>query len=145
VEFALILPILLGLSGGAVDFSRLYQAWITVESATRNAAEQIATGNFDSTTAPAEARRIVCLETQNVPGFVPGIGPNPIQNCTSPVVTTATVTSSTSSPGTTKNPIATAHIVVTLQFKTLVPWPLLPNGAMTLSADRTFTIIRGRS
>jgi Flp pilus assembly protein TadG len=144
VEMALILPILLGLSGGAVDFSRAYQAWLSIESASRNAAEQIATGNWDSTTAPAEARRIVCEETQNVPGFVRGTGPNPIDTCTSPV-TTVTVTTSTASPGSTKNPIATAHVTVTLQFQTLVPWPLLPRGATTMSSDRTYTIIRGRS
>src|SRR5438093_4576431 len=125
VEMALILPFMLALAGGAADLARVYQAWMTIESATRNAAEYAAGQSADATAASTDARRIVCLESQNLPGFVAGTGANPIENCTSPSVAT-TFTKSTTSPGaTTKYPMGTARVVVTLDFKTLVPWPML--------------------
>ena len=42
VEFALILPILLALTGMAIDASRVYFQWLDLESATRDAAQYIA-------------------------------------------------------------------------------------------------------
>ena len=42
-EFALLLPVLLAFLGMTIDFARVYQAWITLESATRDAAEYAAT------------------------------------------------------------------------------------------------------
>lgn len=144
VEMAIILPFLLGLAGGATDLARSYQAWLTVESAARNAAEYLATTEtVDPAAAQAEATRIVCLESQGLPGFVAGTGANPTETCTSPAVT-ATLVLSTSAPGTGSNPLGTAHVSVTLQFTTLVPWPTLPHGSITLSAERTFSVIRGR-
>ena len=42
VEFALVLPMLLILLLGVADFGRVFQAGITLEAATRNAAEAAA-------------------------------------------------------------------------------------------------------
>ena len=143
VELAIILPILLALAGGAVDLARAYQAWLTLESATRNAAEYVATTPSITTNAQATAaaRQVVCSETSTIPGWTAGSGPNP---CTAPSVS-ANVTSSTTATGATaSNPIATARITSSVQFQTLVPWPLVPHGAVTLSADRTYSIVRNR-
>jgi Flp pilus assembly protein TadG len=41
-EFALVLPLLLGLTGMAIDASRVYFQWVDLESATRDAAQYIA-------------------------------------------------------------------------------------------------------
>ena len=144
VEMALILPFLLAFAGGAADFARAYQAWLTVESASRNAAEYVANNSADASAATTDAKRIVCLEAQNVPGFVPGTGPKPLETCSAPAVTTSFSTSSTAVGASTRNPIGTAHVTVSLSFQTLFPYPFLPHGAVTLKADRTYAIVRGR-
>jgi Flp pilus assembly protein TadG len=158
VELALILPLLLAISGAAADFATSYQIWLTVESATRNAAEYVATSSCvpAATTCAAaqtDGKRVVCLESQNVPNFTPGPGNNPA-TCTNPVVTVTWATCNGTSNvvgnvnycpgGSTTNPIRTARVRVTLAYKTLVPWPLLPHGTATLSADEHYSIVAGR-
>jgi len=73
-EFALILPLLVALTGGAMDFARAYQASITLQGATRNAAEYATTKTTTQSQAQTEARRVVCAEARTVPGFVAGSG-----------------------------------------------------------------------
>lgn len=144
VEMALILPFLLAFAGGAFDLSRAYAAWLTIESATRNAAEYVAS-NSAAAAAATDARSIVCLEAREVPGFRPGTGPNPIANCTAPTISVVAFTvSSTQTGATAANPIGTAHIRTQLVFTTLFPYPLLPEGGWTLSADSTYSVVRGR-
>jgi hypothetical protein len=145
---ALILPFLLAFAGGATDLARAYQAWLTIESAARNAAEFVATNktDVDAATALTDARRIVCLESQPAPGFTPGSPPNAIENCIAPTVTVVPpfVVSSTQIGANGANPIATAHIRVTLQFNTLFPYPFVPHDGWTLTADATYAVVRGR-
>jgi Flp pilus assembly protein TadG len=142
---AMILPILLGLAGGATDLARAYQAWLTVESATRNAVEYVATKSCgsDSTcvtnTAVADAKKVICAEAQSAPGYTSG---SPY--CTSPAVTATVSASSTATGATATNPIVTAQVTTNLQFRTLVPWPFLPNNTITLSSNRTYSVIYGR-
>lgn len=144
---ALILPFLLAFVGGATDFARAYAAWMTLESSARSAAEYVAT-TMTITTQPAAliaARKAVCLESKPVPGFTPGVGPNPDETCVAPAVSVPTFTLSTTDPGASgPNPIATVHVRVTLQFQTLFPYPLLPHDGWTLSADNTYSVVRGR-
>jgi Flp pilus assembly protein TadG len=143
-EMALILPFLLAFAGGAFDLSRAYAAWLTIESATRNAAEYVAT-NSSAAAAASDARSIVCLESSEVPGFAPGAPPNRNANCTAPVVSVVSFTlSSTQLGATAVNPIGTAHVRTQLVFNTLFPYPLLPEGGWTLSADSTYSVVRGR-
>ncbi|HEX7431492.1 MAG TPA: TadE/TadG family type IV pilus assembly protein, partial [Candidatus Limnocylindrales bacterium] len=111
VEFALILPIMLTLFGGAVDFSRVYSAYINVQEATRNAAESIATDKTISTdpAATTEAQRLVCLEI---------VGTSP---CTGPKMPVATVPSPPcgSSAGT----LCVVTLKVVQPFDMLFPYP----------------------
>src|SRR5450759_2889875 len=93
VEFALILPIMLTLFGGAVDFARVYSAYINVQEAARNAAEYIATDQtiknpLDATT---EAQRLVCLEI---------VGVNPCPGANSPTAVATSPDSSWANTGT---------------------------------------------
>ena len=142
---ALILPFLLAFAGGATDLARAYQAWLTIESAARNAAEYAATNSADSAAALTDAKSVVCTEAQHLPGFTPGNPPNAIKNCTSPVVTVPSFAISTTQTGaTTANPIATAHIRVHLNFNTLFPYPFVPHDGWTLKADATYAVVRGR-
>jgi Flp pilus assembly protein TadG len=142
---ALILPFLLAFAGGATDLARAYQAWLTIESASRNAAEYVATTSADATAALTDARHVVCQESQTAPGFNQGSPPDAILNCTQPVVTVPSFAISTAQTGATvANPIATAHVRVTLPFNTLFPYPFVPHDGWTLTADATYAVVRGR-
>lgn len=141
VELALILPFLLAFAGGATDLSRAYQAWLTIDSAVRNAAEYVATNSVDATTGATDARRIVCLESTNVPGFTAGTVTPVNETCTGPAVTLVTFSLVTVAAG---DPMGTAHVRATLVFDTLFPYPLLPSNGWTLSADSTYSVLRGR-
>ncbi len=142
---ALILPFLLAFAGGATDLARAYQAWLTIESAARNAAELVATNSLDAADAAVDAREAVCLESQVVPGFTAGLPPNEIQNCTAPATTVPSfVISDTQTGASAANPIATAHVHVTLAFNTLFPYPFVPHDGWTLTADATYAVVRNR-
>jgi len=141
VELALILPFLLGFAGAATDFARGYQAWLTIESGVRNAAEYVATNSANSTVGATDARRVVCLEATRIPGFTPGTGALPNETCTAPTVSLVSFGLTTLAAGDTQG---TAHVRATLGFDTLLPYPFLPTGDWTLSADATYSVLRGR-
>jgi Flp pilus assembly protein TadG len=144
VEMALVLPFLLAFAGGATDMARAYSAWMTLQAATRNAAEYVATNSVSVAAATNDARRVVCEEMQHVPGFTPGAG-GAIDTCTSPTTFVAAYTVSTVAVGATfANPIATTHIRTTLHFHTLLPYPFLPHGTWTMVANSTYAVVRGR-
>lgn len=48
-EFALTLPILLLLTFGIIEFGRLFQAWVTLQNAAREATRYATTGGYDQT------------------------------------------------------------------------------------------------
>jgi Flp pilus assembly protein TadG len=144
VEFALLLPILLTLLGAAVDVARLYQGWITLEGATRDAAEYAASFSTTSSGASSEAQRIVCTQAATLPGFAAPPG-NPTA-CTSPAVTVTSFSRSTTAQGASATyPIATVTVTSTLPFRTLFGYPLFTqNGAWTLTSTQSYAIIQGR-
>ena len=141
VEFALLLPILLTLLGAAVDVARVYAAWTTLEAATRDASEQVATDTTITTSGAAttRAQQIVCGQMAGINGFVGSGG-----SCTTPSVN-VTWASSTVAPGTTANPKVTTTVVTSFPFRTFFPYPLFTqSGAWNLSATQTFSILQGR-
>jgi Flp pilus assembly protein TadG len=144
VEFALILPIVLTMVGAAVDVARLYQGWITLEGATRDAAEYAATKTTTSSAATTEAQRIICTQTANVPGFTAPVG-NPTA-CTSPTVNVTSFNVSTTATGASATyPIATVTVRATLPFRTFFGYPLFTqNGAWTLTSTQSFSILQNR-
>jgi Flp pilus assembly protein TadG len=139
---ALILPFLLAFAGGATDFARAYQASITLESAVRNAAEYVATNSLDATAAATDARRVVCLESTVVPGFTPGTVFPTDENCTSPAVSISDF--SITAVALTGDQQGSVHVHATLPFNTVVPYPFLPSGGWTLTADTTYSVLRNR-
>jgi Flp pilus assembly protein TadG len=143
-EFALILPILAALLGGAIDMSRVYEASLTVQSGTRNAAESAASSATDSASALTIARGIVCNEAQHLPGFVPGPGGN-VATCTAPSVTITSFSRSSTAPGASaKYPIGSVTVHTSLAFQMLFHWPLLPNGNWTLEATQSYSVVQNR-
>jgi Flp pilus assembly protein TadG len=144
VEFALILPIMLTLTGAAIDLSRVFGVWVTLESATRDAAEQVASDVTVTTPALATTRgkAILCSQLAGTAGFAAPAG-TPAA-CTSPSASVTWV-SSTASPGSTRNPVVTVTVTSSLQFLTLFPYPLFTqSGAWTLSSTQQYQILQGR-
>lgn len=144
VEFALILPILLTMVGAAIDLARLYQGWITLEGATRDAAEYAATKDATSSAALTDAKSIICAQTATLPGFAAPAGQP--TNCTSPAVSVPSFAVSTTATGaSTTYPIATVTVTATLPFRTFFGYPLFTqNGAWNLSSTQSYSIIQGR-
>jgi Flp pilus assembly protein TadG len=143
-EFALILPILFALTGGAIDLARVYQASMTLQSATRNAAEAAASRSGDATAAQSEARRVVCTETQHLGSFVPGSGGD-IATCTAPGVTVSSFARNTTAPGaSTRYPLTSATVQSHLDFQLLIPWPGLPEGGWRIASTQSYSVLQGR-
>jgi Flp pilus assembly protein TadG len=133
-EFAVILPLLLGMFGAAVDFARMYNSWINLEAATRDAAEYAATKTTTQNSALTESRRIVCEAFGEV------------STCTDPSVTVTFSSSTTAAGASAKNPIATVSVTVSTTFHTLYPYPFVTNGgALTFGSSRTYAIIQGKT
>ena len=88
-EFAIILPILLALVGGGIDFARAFEGAMTLQSAARNAAEAAAYSSTSLSQAETNARAVMCAETQRLSGFVAGSGGN-VATCTNPVIAVTT-------------------------------------------------------
>jgi Flp pilus assembly protein TadG len=143
----LILPVVFALMGAAIDFARLYNTWINLESATRDAAEYVATcvngsalllrcdGVGASTTALAQAKRVVCTELGKA------------ATCTDPAVTVPTYTQDPNfaAGGSANSPVTTVSVRASTTFRTIFPYPLFTNnGQRTLVSVRQYTIIQGR-
>lgn len=146
-ELALILPVLLTIVGATVDFARLYQGWISLQAATRVAAEYVAEEDTTIMQATADARRFVCSQTQGMPGFQASAmaPPNDINQCIQPTVSVTAFSRSTTAPGaSTAHPIGSVTVQATLPFRMFFTYPLLTNGTWTLRATESYSIVQGR-
>ena len=149
-EFAIILPVMLAFLGIGIDFARVFQAWITLESATRDAAEAVATDTTvtNSTQALDLAKRTICVQAQNIPGFTRSGQPSPddVELCTAPTVSIVGFSVDPAASGaSTKYPLGTASVQVSLPFRPLFAYPFITqNGAWTIVTGGTFSILRGR-
>ena len=168
VEFALILPVALLIVGAVLDVSRVYFAWIDLESATRHAAEWVAEnpgytttgGYYDSTdtanycnatfpcaSAPTSDAKIV-MDRSVGTSFTKVYTAPTCSSVNVPTVWAAIVSTpstATSDGGNAAYPVATARVKACYPFRTLFSYPFFTfSGAWHLSVDRTFTIIVGR-
>lgn len=150
VELAIVAPVLLGIVGLALDVARVYQRWLVLEAATRDAAQYIAT-NTDSlrvdwtgTDANTKATQILAAET----GVAFTV--NPSQTTCS--ATSGKVTSTVSTPvtttaegGSSSNPIQTVRVQACLGFQTLFSYPFVTQGGVWIvSSTRTYSTAVGR-
>jgi Flp pilus assembly protein TadG len=157
VEFALLLPVLLALVGATVDFARLYQGWVNLESATRDAAQYLSTSNTDSLAADYtvpnatadstnDAKAKYILDTAVGTSFTRSTTAT-LGTCASPTVTTITsaINTSPSAGGSPSNPVQNVEVLACVPFRTLFAYPwLTTNGNWILRSDRTYTVIVGR-
>ena len=166
VEFALVLPVALTLVGTTLDRARVYAVWSQLETATRDAAQYVASdpgyatsgGYFDSTdtpnycavppfatactTAPStDAKSVLDSETGRT------FSKSATQtDCTTPTVW-AQLTTSTSSAdgGSTAYPVATAVITACVRFRALFSYPFFTQGGdWIIRTQRTYVVIVGR-
>lgn len=157
VEFALLLPVFLALVGVTIDFARLYQAWTNLESATRDAAQYLATSNVDplavtytvpnataNSTNDGKAKFVLDSETGS--SFTPSNAAT-LGACSAATLTTVTGAADTtfSNGGTAAYPVQDARVISCIPFRTLFAYPFLTtNGNWILQSSRTYTLIVGR-
>ncbi len=115
VELSMLLPILLLLLLGGIDFGRVYFAHVSVTNAARNGADYAARGNQSAVDADG-IREAALWDTNELLGT----------SETNPTVTSVT---GTDSQGT-----EYSEVTVSYQFSTLVPWPGLPS---SVNVERT--------
>lgn len=148
VEFAILLPLFLALLGLTVDFSRVFQAWITLESATRDAAEYAASSGVSSTDALSKARQTICLQAQNIPGFQKSglTSPDDVNQCARPTVTVTSFSLSTTADGASNTyPVGSATVRATVPFSPLFAYPFITtNGTWTITTQSSFSVAQGR-
>jgi len=157
--------------GVSIDIARLYFAWIDLESATRHAAQWVATdpalettgGYYDSTdtanycgdvgvstgfpctAAPGTDAKTVLDREMKTVTFAKVTTLPACGTVTSPTVYAviqSTPSTSTSDGGSAANPVATARVVACLTFRTFFSYPLLTHdGAWPISIDRTYSVV----
>lgn len=157
VEFAILLPVFLALVGMTIDFARLYQSWVNLESATRDAAQYLATSNTDPTAADYTVPNVTAnatndgkakyvLDTATGTTFTRSNGAT-LGACAAPTLTTITAATDTSlaSGGSATYPIQNVQVLACAPFRTLFAYPFLTtNGNWTLRSERTYKVIVGR-
>jgi Flp pilus assembly protein TadG len=153
VEFAIVLPVLLTIVGVVIDASRVYQAWTNLESATRDAAQYLATSDTDPTSPDyttqgtnSDSKAKYILDQATGFTFTRSLTQGTLTSCSQPQVTTTyTADTSFASGGSTSNPAGKARVLACLPFRTLFSYPFLTqNGAWVVSSDRSYTILVGR-
>lgn len=153
VEFSIVLPLLLTMVGVIIDAARVYQAWTNLESATRDAAQYLATSDTDPTSPDyttqgtnSDNKAIFILSEATGFTFTPSGTRGTLTNCTAPQLTTTYSSDTTfANGGSVSNPVGTARVVSCLPFKTLFAYPLLTNnGVWVIKADRSYKILVGR-
>ena len=142
-EFALVLPLVLGIVGAGIDFSRVFAASMTLTSATRNAAEAAAFESLDLDAAEDMARAVACTEAQHMPGFTPGAGGD-VETCTNPTVDVTYGRDATAPGANTRYPLVTVTVTTSMDFGLAVPWPFIPDQTWSLGTTQSFQILQGR-
>jgi len=124
VELALLLPILVfGLIGGA-DLARAYALQLAVQNGARAGAESYA---IDFTPTPAEAIRRTKDEMGRTPGFTKDAFGDVNATVTVTVAEADGATACISPPTVAEPCFVTVQVQYT--FRTIIPWPLVPNVA----------------
>ena len=153
VEFSIVLPVLLAIMGAVIDFSRVYQSWVNLESATRDAAQYLATSdsnpssaNYTVQGADSDGKAAYLLRTATGVTFTRSPTQGALTDCSSPQVTTTfTANTSSGTGGTSGNPAGIARVIACLPFRTLFAYPFLTNnGAWIVRSDRSYSILVGR-
>lgn len=163
-EFALILPVMLGLLGIGVDFARLFFAWTDLESATRDAAQYVANdpalqasggGYYNSAdttnycasfpcSSPPTADAKTVLDAATGKSFTKSSSQT---DCSTPKVwaSLSSPDPSLANGGSSKFPVAKVQVTACFPFRTFISYPVITtNGTWIVRTDRTMSTIVGR-
>jgi Flp pilus assembly protein TadG len=157
VEFALLLPVLLALVGVGIDFARVYQTWTNLESATRDAAQYLATSNVDPTAADYtvpnatanatnDGKAKFVLDNETGSNFTRSNAAT-LGTCSGATFTTVTGSADTTlaNGGTDRNPVQQVTVLSCIPFRPLFAYPYATtNGAWILQSSRVYSVIVGR-
>ncbi len=127
LEFLFVLPLLLTLLLGAIDFGRFAHSYLAVINAARSGAAYGSTHPYTTSTAAAwnaGLRQAVDDEMNNVSGY-------------DPTQLTFTITRDTDSEG-----ISMVRVDLAYPYRSIIAWPVLPTG-MTLRQGATMRSLRG--
>jgi Flp pilus assembly protein TadG len=141
-EFALLIPVMLAFTGVIIDFARAYQTWENLESASRAAAESLATSDkLDPTTsANANTKAKVIVDAETGQSFATG---SSLGACGNPILH-ATYSEGSDAGGST-SVVGTAFVEACTPFRSLFPYPFLTsNGVWRIQSSKTFSVIQGR-
>jgi Flp pilus assembly protein TadG len=154
VEFSIVLPVLLAIAGVVIDASRVYLAWSSLESATRDAAQYLATSSTNAysadytwagSDADLKAKYILDNTTGNVFTVSPTSGSLSGCSTTAQVTTIYSTSTSYTNGASAGNPLSTARVISCYPFRTLFAYPFLTtNGAWVLQTERQISILVGR-
>lgn len=153
VEFAIVLPVMLAIGGVLIDAARLYQVMTTLESATRDAAQYLATSSGEVTSPDytwagddADGKAAYILTTATAYDVEPSESADALATCDVPQVTTVYTQDTTpASGGTAAHPLSTATVTACIPFRTLFAYPFLTrDGAFLLRTERTMSVLMGR-
>lgn len=154
VEFSIVLPVMLAMVGVIIDAARLYQAWTTLESATRDAAQYLATSDPDPTSddhttagLDADQKALFIVERATRLTFQRPSVQGVLNGCDQQPKLTTTFSESTAlaDGGNAAYPVATAKVMTCVPFRTLFAYPFLTtDGAWILRSEREISVIVGR-
>jgi len=163
-EFALILPVMLALLGMGVDYARIFFAWIDLESATRDAAQYVASdpnflangsGYYDSndttnycatypcSSAPTTDAKTV-MDAATGKTFTKSSSQTDCSTTPKVWATLSSPDTSAANGGNSQYPVAKAQVTACFPFQMFVSYPWLKNGTWIVRADRTISTIVGR-
>lgn len=150
----MVLPVLLALVGIVIDASRLYSAWVNLESATRDAAQYLAKSDTDPYAsdytwagADADAKAAYVLEAALNLTFDTSPSSGTLTSCEDApeVTTTYALDTSWEAGGSVANPLSTAKVLACVPFRTLFQYPFITtDGVWVLRSEREMTVIVGR-
>jgi len=153
VEFSIVLPVFLAIVGVVIDASRLYQSWINLESATRDAAQYLARSATDPFSVDytyqgvdSDTKAIYVVGQATGAAFARSQNATTMAACANAQLTTTYAqNTATAVGGTVTNPLGSATVTACLPFRTLFAYPFLTNnGVFTLRSQRTMTFLVGR-
>lgn len=150
VELAIVAPVLLLILGVALDFARVYQRWVVLEAATRDAAQYIATNtdalriDWTGTDADTKARQIMAMELGL--SFTTDSSQASCSTTAGKVATTVSApVTTTAAGGSTSNPVQTVRVVSCIGFAPLFSYPFVTqNGVWIVRGDSTYSTAVGR-
>jgi Flp pilus assembly protein TadG len=155
---------MLGLLGITVDFARLFFAWVDLESATRDAAQYVASdpalqstgggyyvssdttnycASFPCSSAPATDAKTI-LDAATGKSFTKSSSQT---DCSSPKVwaSLSSPDPSVANGGSSKYPVSKVQVTACFPFRTFISYPVITtNGTWIVRTDRTMTSIVGR-